>query len=298
MGHKLILSITLLAGLCACIFVGCVERDIATDTNQITVKDTVINSMPMVFVPAGQYCSGLDAKLENITYDYFIGKYEVTNAQFYRFLNKAIQDSIITWQDDKLICYYEGDSLVPAGNYNVKVFGDRISVNDGQLVLNQDYANHPVISVTWFGARAFCDYYGFTIPSPEEWEKAARGDKDYWYPWGNDIDASYANYFESGDPFEPGTTPIGFYDGSEHNGFKTSNAISVYGCYDMAGNAWEWTTDFWRTDIPYHTGKGGGFHYHTPAFLQVYYTSCYGPSTPPSLDMCDKADGFRVVKRM
>ncbi|MFM1877119.1 MAG: Sulfatase-modifying factor enzyme 1, partial [Bacteroidota bacterium] len=118
---------------------------------------------------------------------------------------------------------------------------------------------------------------------------------NFRFPWGNEINGSYANYFKSGDPFEPGSTPVGFFDGSIQDTFQTSKAESYYGCYDMAGNAWEWTRQPWNSETPYHKGKGGGFNYHSSAHVQVYYHSSYGPSVRPPLDMCNVSDGFRVV---
>ena len=57
--------------------------------------------------------------------------------------------------------------------------------------------------------------------------------------YGNDISPADANYFDSGDPFEPGPSPVGYYDG-ESDGFATNDSFSKYGAYDMAGNVWEW----------------------------------------------------------
>ncbi|HLP51113.1 MAG TPA: SUMF1/EgtB/PvdO family nonheme iron enzyme [Chitinophagales bacterium] len=262
---------------------------------KISIKDTSINNMDLVYVPPGVFKSGLASVTDTIKYGYYIGKYEVTNSQFAGFLTSALETGLIYASDSAFVCNYSGDDLVSGGQYRIRSYDNKINYRNGQVYMDSLYRDHPAVSVTWYGAKYFCNMYGFDLPSEREWEKAARGNTDFWYPWGNQIDSTYANYYLSNDPFETGTTPVGFYDGNAHNGFKTHNAISVYGCYDMAGNAWEWTKDYWSCDIPYHTGKGGGYHYHTPAFLQVYYVSCYGPSTFPEIDMNDAADGFRVV---
>ncbi len=250
-----------------------------------------------MWVPKGPYKKGLYAQPDSINYDFYIGKYEVTNFQFAAFLKQAISKGIVWARGNSFYCEYAGDDLVPAGTYRIKDCDTRIDYKNGNIIADTLYNNHPVTGVTWYGAKCFCNFYGFNIPDEAEWEKAARGNNDYWYPWGNDIDSTYANYYLSNDPFETGTTPVGYYNGQKHGSFQTADAVSTYGCYDMAGNAWEWTRDFWAQKVPYHTGKGGGYHYHTPAFLQVYYVSCYGPSAAPALDMNDVADGFRVIYR-
>ena len=261
------------------------------------IKDTVINNIDFVYVPSGPYKSGFACSQDSINYDYFIGKYEITNLQYYNFIICSMKDSTIILKNNILYYSYQGDELVPKDIYRIKMFDGRIFLKDGTIILNEEFSQHPVISVTWYGAKAFCEYYGFDLPTEAEWEKAARGNQCLWFPWGNNIDSSYANYFKSGDFFEPNTTPVGYFNGDLHQYFQTSDASSVYGCYDMSGNAWEWIGDAISKDIPFHKGKGGGFNYHTPAFLQVYYVSYFGPEKRPPLDMCDLPDGFRVLKK-
>jgi len=124
---------------------------------------------------------------------------------------------------------------------------------DGQSFKAQaGYGNHPVVMVTWFGARAYCDFYGWRLPSEIEWEKAARGGDGRPFPWGEDIVPVNANYYASRDPFEAvlgkqgDTTPVGFYNGGAYDGFATLDSPSLYGLYDMAGNVWQWTGDIYE----------------------------------------------------
>ena len=119
-----------------------------------------------------------------------------------------------------------------------------------------DMSNHPVLYVSWYGAVAYCNYYGYRLPTEAEWEYAARGGQYspyYRYPWGNDIDGSNANYSSSGDPYEAGTsphtTPVGYYNGSQIPfGVDMANG---YGLYDVAGNLKEWCSDWF--DLNYYT---------------------------------------------
>jgi formylglycine-generating enzyme required for sulfatase activity len=99
-----------------------------------------------------------------------------------------------------------------------------------------------VTYVTWYGANAYANYYGYRLPTVFEWEKAARGQDGRAYPFIHEPTSERANYHHSHDPFDKanGTTPVGFYNGEKQGDFQTFNSPSPYGCYDMAGNVAEW----------------------------------------------------------
>jgi serine/threonine-protein kinase len=104
---------------------------------------------------------------------------------------------------------------------------------------NSDYTNHPVVYVNWDQAKAYCLWAGRDLPTEAQWEKAARGTKAYTYPWGNESpNKTLLNYSLSlGD-----TTQVASYESGK----------SLYGAYDMAGNAWEWVND-WYGEIYYQS---------------------------------------------
>lgn len=89
-------------------------------------------------------------------------------------------------------------------------------------------SNHPVTHVSWQEAKEFCDYYGYELPTKEQWYLAAAGKEKRTYPWGNDFNSAYCNTCESG---INDTTPVTFYP----------NGTTPEGVFDMAGNVWEWT---------------------------------------------------------
>ena len=104
--------------------------------------------------------------------------------------------------------------------------------------------NHPVVSVSWNDAVAFCAWVSqvsgrkVRLPTEAEWEKAARGTDGRLYPWGNTVpDGTRANYGN----IASGITEVGEYSPA---------GDSPYGVADIAGNVWEWVSD-WYGDNSY-----------------------------------------------
>ncbi len=234
-------------------------------------------------VPAGDYTYGDPAQTLNINYDYEIMKYEVTNQQYVDYLQEALNAGDITVTSSTVEGYYTGDQHYSAGTYEFLDLDDsdcRIEWNGSNFSIISGYEEHPVVEVTWFGSWAFAEHYNLRLPTEHEWEKAARGNTGYDYPWGNSIDGSRANYWNSGDPFEGNeveTTPVGMYNGQTIQGFSTTDSPSPYGAYDLAGNVFNWTDSWWSDTSSGRVVRGGSWHGGT-AYLRSWFRGSYGPT--------------------
>jgi len=126
-------------------------------------------------------------------------------------------------------------------------------------------ASHPVVNVTWIQADEFCKTQGGSLPTEEQWERAARGDDGRIYPWGNQFDPDLAMFMgstgasrlkvgsysqeQSGENLTGGTAPAGSKPGG----------ASPYGVQDMAGNAWEWQDGWYDEKKKLRLLKGGSW---------------------------------------
>ncbi|HSG45361.1 MAG TPA: SUMF1/EgtB/PvdO family nonheme iron enzyme [Anaerolineales bacterium] len=204
----------------------------------------------MVLVLEGEFTMGSDIgpfneqPVRQVFLDtYYIDKFEVTNEQY-------------------KVCVEEGVCERPTDTTNFN---------------NSEYAQHPVVWVDWDMARTYCEWRGARLPTESEWEKAARGTDGRTYPWGEEIDSTYANYGGK----TKDTTSVGEYP----------KGVSPYGAYDMAGNVWEWV-DGWFDAYPgneghhqteygttYRNVRGGGFPVIN-FFLRSSFRGMRIPSSP------------------
>ena len=187
------------------------------DTVELPDNPSVIPD-GMVLIPAGEYQMGgsrnampgnhKQPPVHTVSVDaFFIDEYEVTNAQFQKFV-LANPD----WGKGQI------DRAFHNGHYLVHWNGN-------------DYpsgkANHPVVYVSWYAAMAYAQWAGKRLPMEREWLYAGRGGvAGKNLPWGTIPYTSEANYINKAD-----TMPVGEYP---PNG---------YGLYDMVGNVWEWCLD-------------------------------------------------------
>lgn len=109
-------------------------------------------------------------------------------------------------------------------------------------------ADHPVVHVTWVDAHAYCTWAGVRLPTEAEWEMAARGGLvQNRFVWGDEFSpdgVTMCNIFEGSFPVE-NTAEDGYVGTSPFDAFPPNG----FGLYDMAGNVWEWTNDWFHASF-------------------------------------------------
>lgn len=107
--------------------------------------------------------------------------------------------------------------------------------------------HHPVVHISWEDANAYAKWAGKRLPTEAEWEYAARGGlQNKRYPWGDEFKPKgkhMANTFQGKFPYK-GVAEDGFLGTSPVKAYPPNG----YGLYDMVGNVWEWTADWYRSD--------------------------------------------------
>jgi formylglycine-generating enzyme required for sulfatase activity len=257
----------------------------------------------LVFVPAGAFKMGdnfgdglpRERPVHSVELDaFYIGKFETTNGQWRKFREDAGYDDPKFWPDGRIAPKDQIPYWTQANNH-------------GGATPNSD--DFPVLGVNWDSAMAYCNWVSaktgkkYHLPTEAEWEKAARGTDQRRYPWGNEIDHSYANYVGSS-PFDTGMK-VGTFDGADHGSLKTRNGASPYGAYDMAGNVMEWCADWYNRDYysvspkknpkgpatgAYRVVRGGSF------FVEALDLRSYGRSAAWPSFQSHRMIGFRVAR--
>ncbi len=193
-----------------------------------------------VYVPEGKFMKGgANGGTETLP-AFFIGKQEVTFAQYMAFW-KSLKDDSLKKEYIAKIQFRPEDDVQDAWDGDCKLISP----------LNPDL---PVIGVSQKAAAAFCDWHGKQIgrecrlPTASEWEKAARGPDGRRYPWGELFSAEYAFTIEN--------TAASQKYGHIAKGGCFSLDCSPYGAMDMAGNAREWTSSDFGDGSSFRQIKG------------------------------------------
>jgi len=173
-----------------------------------------------VDIPAGEFIYGEGDAATSLSLDGFrIARYPITNVQYQTFIDEGGYEDLRWWQDIKRIEPVES------------TWRER---------------NRPRETVCWYEALAYCRWLSdrlgvaVSLPTEQQWEKAARGADGRVYPWGNDYSPGRANVCEPavdiGPNFLRQTSAVGLYPAG----------ASPAGVLDMAGNLWEWCLNMYK----------------------------------------------------
>ena len=195
----------------------------------------------MVKVPKGPFLYGEKRVHETIDQDYWIDKSPVTNEKYRGFILADGYGSQAYWSSEGWKWKTEKNIRSP------KYWNDA----------KWNQADHPIVGVNYYEAEAYAKWAGKRLPTEREWEKAARGEDGRKYPWGNEFDQKKCNSEESAIGH---TTPVTQYP----------RGVNPYGCYDMAGNVWEWCADLYDEKKDSRVLRGGSW-FNTAGSLRVSY---------------------------
>ena len=233
----------------------------------------------------GDQGPSLDVYLDS----YMIAKTELTTAQYVMYLNNALEDGEIdvvlgdmriadnrfnrkvpTWEIHGVEgSTYEGmvytklvqmgalshnanevsTKLIPESPYNQSWMYYHEPTNSFHI--DPGMEEMPAAYMHWWGVMAFAEYYEIAVPTEAEWEKAAKGGLDFDYATVDVTDAAnvmnYGCYNAQNSLFYKGVE-----EPESYVGFRLpvgSYEPNPFGIYDMSGNVWEWTMDWYNTDI-------------------------------------------------
>ena len=223
----------------------------------------------MALIPASRFQMGsrngdFDEKPVHTVYvdAFYIDKYEVTNAQYKKFV-----DANPEWRKQRIPRAYHNGSYLSDWNLNDYPIGK---------------GEHPVTYVSWYAAMAYAQWAGKRLPTEAEWEKAARGGAvGQRYPWGNSIDSGKANYGTN----IGATTRVGNYPANN-------------GLYDMAGNVREWCLDAYQGGFYKSSHRRNPLAGGTLNEVVTHFTNLKGSRVLRGGSWGSQAGGTRVADRL
>jgi formylglycine-generating enzyme len=231
----------------------------------------------MVWIPGGTFRMGSDkhypeeAPAHRVTVDgFWIDRTPVTNREFRRFVNAT---GYVTLAEIKpKATDYPGalPHMLKAGSLVFTPPGRAVDLRDwGQCWAFKFGASwrrpygprssisgldeHPVVHVAWCDVEAYAKWAGKELPTEAEWEFAARGGLDgAEFAWGDELSPGGKHLANTWQGLFPNQNLA--QDGYERTSPVTAFPPNAYGLYDMIGNVWEWTADWWsqrhQTDAP------------------------------------------------
>jgi formylglycine-generating enzyme required for sulfatase activity len=249
----------------------------------------------LVLVPGGAFKMGdnfgdglpRERPVHTVDVDaFYIGKFETTNGEWKKFRDDAGYDDPKYW---------------PGGRVSPKDMIPYWTQANNHGGATPDSDSYPVLGVNWDSAVAYCNWLSaktgkkYRLPTEAEWEKAARGTDQRRFPWGNEINHTFANYVETAK----------FDTGMKVGSFPTG--ASPYGAMDMAGNVMEWCSDWYSRDYyasspgknpkgpatgAYRVVRGGSF------FVEAFDVRTYARSAAWPSFQALRMLGFRIAREL
>jgi len=222
----------------------------------------------MIWLPGGTFRMGSDqhypeeAPVHRVTVDgFFIDRTPVTNRDFHRFINATGHVTFAEIKPDARDYPNALPHMLKAGslvftppkhpvdlrnwsNWWTFKFGATWRRPYGPMSTISGCNDHPVVHIAYRDAQAYAKWAGKELPTEAEWEFAARGGLDgAEFAWGDELNPGgreMANTWQGAFPYQNLA-----FDGYEHTSPVTAFPPNGYGVYDMIGNVWEWTADWY-----------------------------------------------------
>ena len=275
----------------------------------------------MVWIPGGQFMLGsnepgaiqaespaIPASVEG----FWMDATEVTNGEYKKFVKATgyltIAERPIKWEDlQKELppgTPKPDDSMLQPGSLVFRPTKGKVSLDDysqwwawqpgaswqhpqgpGSDIKGKD--NYPVVHIAYEDAEAYAKWAGKRLPTEAEWEYAAQaGNNDQKFAWGNELNPNgkyMANFFQGEFPYKNDDS-----DGYERLAPVKSFPASKYGLYDVIGNVWEWTADWYRPDTYARYKVAGVQECRNPKGPHA----CYDPNDPYGTKRVIKGGSF------
>ena len=319
--HAFLLAFALL--LCGC----------QSDSSNKNTPPDLKKANGMILIPAGTLHMGGDneqadpnefPKHDVELKSFWMDEAEVTNAQFAAFVEATgyvtVAERAINWEEMKetlppgtpkpadslmqpgALVFHATDQPVPLDDPSVWwqwTIGANWRHPEGPGSSIKGKMDHPVVQIAWEDAMAYAKWAGKRLPTEAEWEWAARGGQPTTvYPWGNDDPTTTppkANFWQGLFPYQ-NTLKDGFYTTAPVKSFPPNG----YGLYDMAGNVWEWCSDwfdfnYYKNPQAAQANPQGPEHAYNPYMPYLQEKVMRGGSFLCNEDYCS---GYRNSRRM